>query len=396
MSPVARNALTIGASLGGVALVAVVIGALTEGPPAAERPSPTPSTFFSDPPGARGLLLVVQRFLPSAAPWRRPLADLPDPPPLGRGPTLIAAGPSVSLSAAEADALDDWLSAGGQLILCVDKDWDVQGGSPGFLARHDASVETEKKEEDERRTVRAACVPDETLALRLPSGSRVRGKGRELVRDGDDVLALAVAVGRGRIVVLPSAAFVSNASVRGSDNAVLLVALCAEWKNPLVLFDEYHHGFGESRGHVALMASLMTTPWGWMLATALAAGALYVFGCRRRFGRIVEPTSPSRQDPMRTVDARAGLFRVAGARDMAVDLFCGNLEHEMGLALGRPVDLAELLRERRADPSARQERGLERLIALREAARVGGRIGESAVVEAARLAGSIHEESKRG
>lgn len=396
MSPGARNALTIGASLGGVALVAAVLGALTEGPPAAERPSPTPSTFFSDPPGARGLLLVVQRFLPSAAPWRRPLTNLPNPPMRGRGPTLIVAGPSEDLSAAEADALDGWLSDGGHLILCVDRDWAVHGGSKGLLARHGVAVEAEGKADDETRTVRATCVPDEPLALRLPKGSRVRGPGREVARDGDDVLALAVTVGRGRIVVLPAASFVSNASVRGSDNAVLLVALCSEWKNPLVLFDEYHHGFGESRGHLALMASLMTTPWGWTLATAMAAGALYVFGCRRRFGRIVEPSTPSRQDPMQTVDARAGLFRVAGVRDMAVDLFCGDLEHEMGLALGRPVDLAELLREQRAAPSAQTERGLRTLIALREEARQGRPIGESEILEAARLAGGIHKESTRG
>ncbi len=396
MSPGARNALTIAASLGGVALVATVIGALTEGPPAPERPSPTPSTFFSDPPGARALLLVVQRFLPSTAPWRRPLTNLPDPPMRERGPTLIAAGPSEGLSAAEADALDGWLSEGGQLILCVDKDWDVRDQAQGFLARHGVSVEAKNDAEDELRTVRAACLPDEPLALRIPKGRRVRGSGKGIARDGDDVLALAVAVGRGRILVLPDASFVSNASLRGSDNAVLLVALCSQWADAGVLFDEYHHGFGESRGDLALMAALMATPWGWMLATAMAAGALYVFGCRRRFGRIVEPATPSRQDPMQTVDARAGLFRTAGARDMAVDLFCVDLEHGMGLALGRPVDLAELLREHRANPSARTERGLERLIALREAARQGRRVGEREVVEAARLAGSIQEEAARG
>ncbi len=128
------------------------------------------------------------------------------------------------------------------------------------------------------------------------------------------------------------------------------------------------------------------------IASALAAGALYVFGCRRRFGRILEPPPVSRQDPMATVDARAGLFRAAGARAMAIELFCGDLEHELGLAAGRPVDFAELLRERRAAPSGTLTRDVERLIALRESRGAG----EREVFQAARLASRILKETARG
>src|SRR6266705_3647114 len=52
-----------------------------------------PSTFFTDPTGARALLLVMKRLLPSVEQWRRPLNSLALPSHQSAPATLIVAGP---------------------------------------------------------------------------------------------------------------------------------------------------------------------------------------------------------------------------------------------------------------------------------------------------------------
>src|SRR5262247_2094562 len=84
--------------------------------PAQQRPS----TFFTDPTGARALLLVMKRFVPAAEPWRRPLNLLPLPDHGESASTLIVAGPRLPISQRESEHLRAWLSAGGQLILLTD------------------------------------------------------------------------------------------------------------------------------------------------------------------------------------------------------------------------------------------------------------------------------------
>src|SRR5436305_1741127 len=64
------NRLTAGLSIGLIILISAVIGLLSGHPlnDIFERSS----TFFTDATGARGILLVMQRLLPSAEQWRRP------------------------------------------------------------------------------------------------------------------------------------------------------------------------------------------------------------------------------------------------------------------------------------------------------------------------------------
>ena len=82
-----------------------------------------PSTFFTDSTGARALLLVMRRLLPSVEQWRRPLYLLPLPDQAGSASTLIVADPGRSISNREGQHLDRWLAAGGQLILLTGNGW---------------------------------------------------------------------------------------------------------------------------------------------------------------------------------------------------------------------------------------------------------------------------------
>src|SRR4030095_9347422 len=88
-----------------------------------------PSTFFTDSTGARALLLVMRRLLPSVEQWRRPLYLLPLPDQAGSASTLIVADPGRSISNREGQHLDRWLAAGGQLVLLTANGWLMGQGS---------------------------------------------------------------------------------------------------------------------------------------------------------------------------------------------------------------------------------------------------------------------------
>src|SRR5439155_499170 len=98
-----------------------------------------PSTFFTDSTGARAMYLIAQRTLPVVEQWRLPITELKLP--ASSGATLIAMAPD-TFGQDEARALDQWVAAGGQLILASNTDWHVQRSArdravQDFLARHD-------------------------------------------------------------------------------------------------------------------------------------------------------------------------------------------------------------------------------------------------------------------
>src|SRR5258707_1531027 len=88
-----------------------------------------PSTFFTDPTGARALLLVMRKLPPAVEQWRRPLYLLPLPDQADGASTLIVADPGRPISDRESQHLDRWLDAGGQLILLTGNGWLMGQGS---------------------------------------------------------------------------------------------------------------------------------------------------------------------------------------------------------------------------------------------------------------------------
>ena len=110
MTPLQHNRLTAAIATGLFVVLAVLLASFS-GHQASDALQRRPSTFFTDRSGARALLLVMQKLLPSAEIWRRPLTLLPVPAGRDRAPTLIVAGPGKTLAASEAEHLNRWLDA---------------------------------------------------------------------------------------------------------------------------------------------------------------------------------------------------------------------------------------------------------------------------------------------
>src|SRR5918996_4013106 len=87
----AGNWLTATFVVGFLILLATILGSLA-GQRSADPFLRRPSTFFTDPSGARALLLVMNQLLPSAEQWRCPLNLLESPTDQSAPSTLVVAG----------------------------------------------------------------------------------------------------------------------------------------------------------------------------------------------------------------------------------------------------------------------------------------------------------------
>ncbi len=306
----------VGAAL---CLPLILITAILSGNPTNDTFLQRPSTFFTDGSGARAAYLVLEQVLPQVEQWRLPvseMASLPESTPS----SLIVMGPTRPLSTAEAAALDGWIASGGQLILATDEPWrvgvprvfdddDDNGEFQDYLERHGIDADSDAEVED--------AVAE----------------------------AQVVTVGAGRIVHVPNPYAFSNAALAETDNAVWLVDQCAGWGGT-VRFDEYHHGFGQQRSFTAIMAPFLVSPWGLVCLQLGLAGAVYIFGYKRRFGRPVDPLPPERTSALETVEALGGLFEVADARRFSARAIHQYLSARLSGAMRRPFDLM--------DPAVRQ------------------------------------------
>ncbi|HEU4340091.1 MAG TPA: DUF4350 domain-containing protein [Candidatus Binatia bacterium] len=405
MTPRTRNWLTAALATLLVVALAVTFGGLS-GEPMGDLFQRRPSTFFTDSTGARALFLVTKKLLPAAEQWRRPLNLLSISADRNSGSTLIVAGPGKPISNTEAEHLDRWLAAGGQLILATGNGWPVsravregnrtpadppqdraaEARATTYLSGHGAHLEWSKPGEAKNLRVTGASVPLGEITMQLSrSFSSVQG-AQVIAAAGGAALAVTIPVGRGRIVAIADPGIVSNRALREADNAVWLVTLAAEWGSQKAFFDEYHHGFGQKRSASELTWAFLKTPWGWCAAQIAAAALLYVFGYRRRFGRISESPLPARTSALELVEARAGMFQAATAQGVAVELIAQNLCHEWSKICGKPVDLSSLSANARvteAKDSAEQLVAFQALVSKTEE---GEQLTDQEFIEVGRIA----------
>ncbi|MEW6283171.1 MAG: DUF4350 domain-containing protein, partial [Candidatus Eremiobacterota bacterium] len=226
-----------------------------------------PSTFFTDDTGARAILLVLRKVLgPDAAQQHRaPLDSLG-----GDGPdTLIVAGPSRPLEPTDEEALDQWLDGGGQLILATQDGWPLSETEDSYLESYGVSQKAVTLSQFSQ-----TLQPDGP-SLWLRHAATWEGECEVLFRSQEQVVAIEIPVGEGRIVALADPWILSNDSLKLGDNGLWIVRLVEEWGDGRALFDEFHHGFGERATLFAVMGRFLASPWGWPVGQLALAGLLY-------------------------------------------------------------------------------------------------------------------------
>ena len=151
--------------------------------------------------------------------------------------------------------------------------------------------------------------------VRVPADSGKRQRPRPRV----EAAALGFPYGRGRIVALADPDWLRNDVIRvckwrAGESAVRMLEYLSPDQRQRLVFDEFHQGFGESRGPmVALGDALGNTPPGRALLMALVAGLVLLAAVGPR------PIAPAarerieRRSPLEHVEALARAYEQVGA-----------------------------------------------------------------------------------
>jgi hypothetical protein len=212
----------------------------------------------------------------------------------------------------------DRLPANARVLIAIEPDWET-----------DRSLGPEM-ERNERLAVASWVRKGGTLIV---ASSRLEDLPRELRRTGP--------LGSGRVHVFPSPKRLTNKGMRDPRNAVDMAALVSRHasKQDLVLFDEYHHGYAESKPVMAMISR----PVRMSLIVFVIAGLLAAYSRGRRFGAVrSEPEAESIRPGSEFVEAMGRLYRRAGATDVAMEImrdsFLPRLHRKLGVTADSSPD----------------------------------------------------------
>lgn len=301
-----------------------------------------PSTFYSDKSGAKGLWMILKTFKPSVTQWRKPFAVVEGYSEITHDiDTLIVASPGRPLGPHETEALMQWVSEGGQLILSLETDWPIsdqplqrqnawmesrqRDALNEEISKQDSDPESENllerlgihfavEQAEQYESMEWSTLEEDLPVYKIKSKDKPEWDGEIepfVVGENDKPLVIQQPMGQGRILVTGGSSTITNEAMTESDNAVWWTRICLGWRNGNVAFDEYHHGFSERKGITSLAGAFLITPWGWFTLQAMLAGGLFILLNQRRIGRIYEKPSTQKRETLKLLQARASMLEQA-------------------------------------------------------------------------------------
>ena len=348
MSGRTRFAVAVAAALAVFAIAIVAIDRLSP-----EPSGPASSSYATAPEGLAAYADLLRRAGHAVTRRREPVADGER---LAGGSTLVVLDPRV-LAPREARAIGAFVRGGGRLIA---------GGTTGTAwlqsALADAPAPGGRGEELVEPTVPVAetsgvdaVLDPEEAAWREPAG------GLPVLGDAVEPLAVVASEGRGRAVLVASAAPLQNRALARADNAAFAVAAAGGAERP-VAFLETVHGYGAESGLAALPDRVL-----WAFLGLLLAAVAFAWSHARRIGppedearplpparaeyldalagaltrtrRPAEVARPLREAARERLASRAGLPRDAGEEQIReAGRRFGLEEEEIGALVTAPVD----------------------------------------------------------
>ena len=134
------------------------------------------------------------------------------------------------------------------------------------------------------------------------------------VASADRTLVVDVSFGSGQIIFVADPFIVANSGIAMADNAQLALNIAGDG---LIVFDEYHHGFGA--GNNRILEYFEGTPVTAIVLQIIAVIAFVMFSRSRRFARPVPEPEPDRLSKLEYVGAMAELQQRTNAYDLAME-----------------------------------------------------------------------------
>ena len=313
---------------------------------------PARTTYSSRPGGMRALYLTLSDL---GYPVRRERTDFSR---LPQGAVLFLIEPSQSVRNDEWAHLRDWVNDGGLAFCFLEwelapsaADWigpdeplelppefDSTPIQPSFAASGGASLRvcSRVRLALSQAVEKAAAEPP----FNLPSIVRPDSGGFESFDAGAvplyaDEMGITLSychLGKGAIILCASPWSVSNEGL-GRSQAIQLVLnvlrVFAPDKQRAILFDEYHHGYGETKPLLSLLPPLAK---GALIQIAVAL-ALLLFSLGKRFGAPV-PVAEQKRARGEYLAAMSLLLRRAGATDLVAQRLREKFRRDLARARG--------------------------------------------------------------
>ncbi|MFO8079978.1 MAG: DUF4350 domain-containing protein [Armatimonadota bacterium] len=282
--------------------------------------------------------------------WRLPLSDLSD-----EVTYLVILDPIESIGTDETEALADWVSAGGRLVIApfsyrgASADGRIASASlQRTLARFGVRPVLGGEARAHARPTAIDPLTADLSSVLVPTDGRLEiidgyadvqseGAPTVLLSDDEDLpVAVTVRHGKGQVMALSEAEILANATLRQADNVILAANLVFAGGAPdTVHFDEYHHGLaggdGVFTGPEVDVAAFRNTA-----LAALAVALIYALGRSRRFGSPVDGGERRRRSSADYVRALAQVYSRAGAASAAASMLAAGLRRKAASAAVMP------------------------------------------------------------
>lgn len=346
-----------------------------------------PTTYNAGPGGTKALYQLLQRVGKEVERFERPLENLP--PDAG---LLVMFEPfERPVEKEEKKALLRWVEEGGTLLFVVSPkasapieaglvldEVDVQRKRPA-----PATLRVDPKRSPYFRDVRSLRV-DGATRLQEESGKTVQ----ELLLDAEGAYIVAWRQGKGTVLVTTGGVLPGNARIAEADNAIFFVNVVDTHTfpdRPLVLFDEYHQGFGYATAGGRSLWQAMGAPARMLVYYLVFGFLLFLYNANRRFGAALHLAAPSYRPSTEYIASMASLYRRAGAADIALETIYRAFTRDLALRLDVPPNATW---EQVADLAARRfgwnARELRDLMHRCEKVVEGEKIGEHEMMHLAK------------
>jgi hypothetical protein len=255
--------------------------------------------------------------------------------------SVFIISPPIPYAQEELAALEDWVKAGGYLVI-IDReiDWTVAGGEIKMSTY--SRYKQWRLPRVKQPTVLTAGVNRVQLTEYASGVKAANAPITEHVGDQQGLVLIDFRYGDGRIVLLGEPYIVANNGIMASDNLTLALNIVRDMPSGVIAFDEYHHGYGtQYAGRTGVVGVLLNlydyfkgTPVLWVFLQLSLVAMAMIYSRGRRFARPTPLFEPKRTRSLEYVASLASLARRMQTREFALENAYRSFRRRVASAIG--------------------------------------------------------------